>query len=161
MRTYRDYYPQPLSGWTKHAVPKRIMHGQLVAQGSEGAGRTPEQWGGNQPSEKPMWTGGSFPRKGVRRKWFVYGVETDDAHDCATAGGNMGKWHLGVKKGAEEFKSTWRREHRRESDRRHKREAATWRTVNQRTALSSTTTARAREESKMEMAEGMTRFVPD
>ena len=46
----------------------------------------------------------------------------------------MGKWHLGVEKGAQELEDAWRCADKRESDRRHRREAAALRAANQRIA---------------------------
>ena len=54
----------------------------------------------------------------------TYGVEVDDAYDWVTAAKNMGKWHLGVERGAQELEGAWRRADKRESGRRHRREAA-------------------------------------
>lgn len=51
-------------------------------------------------------------------------MEVNDSHDWASAANNMGKWYLGVEKGAEKFEDTWQRENKRNLDRRHKREAA-------------------------------------
>ena len=50
-------------------------------------------------------------------------VEVNDAYDWVTAAKNMDKWHLGVEKGAQEHEHAWRRADKRESDRRHRREA--------------------------------------
>lgn len=44
----------------------------------------------------------------------------------------MGKWNIGFEKGAGEYKETWRRGDKRESDLRHKGEAAAWRAINGR-----------------------------
>ena len=46
------------------------------------------------------------------------------AYDWVTAAKNIGKWHLGVEIGAQELEDAWRRTDKRESDRRHRREAA-------------------------------------
>ena len=50
-----------------------------------------------------------MPRKGAQRKWFVYDVEVNDAYVWVTAAKNMGKWHLGIEKGAQELEDAWRR----------------------------------------------------
>ena len=47
---------------------------------------------------------------------------------------NMGKWHLGVEKGAQELEDTWKRADKRESDRRHRRETAASTVANRRIA---------------------------
>ena len=76
-----------------------------------------------------------MPWKGAQRKWFVYDVEVNDAYDWVTAAMNMGKWHLGVEKGAQELEDdAWRCADKRESDRRHRREAAASRFAYRRTA---------------------------
>ena len=54
--------------------------------------------------------------------------------DWVTAAKNMGKWHLGVEKGAQELEDAWRCADKRESDRRHRREAAALRAANRRIA---------------------------
>ena len=77
---------------------------------------------------------GAVPRKGAQRNWFVYDVEVNDAYDWVTVAKNMGKWHLGVEKGAQELEDAWRCADKRESDRRHRREAAASRVANRRIA---------------------------
>ena len=78
---------------------------------------------------------GAVPRKGAQRKWFVYDVEVNDAYDWVTAAKNVGKWHLGVEKGAQELEDAWRCADKRESDRRHSREAAALRAANRMICL--------------------------
>lgn len=66
---------------------------------------------------------GAVPLKGARWKRSVHDVETQDVYNGVTAATNMGKWHVEVEQGAEEFANTRRRVYKRESGGRHKREA--------------------------------------
>ena len=98
----------------------------------EEVGRPPKQW--EDSLQENLRALGAVPRKGAQRKWFVYDVEVNDAYDWVTAAKDMGKWHLGVEKGAQELEDAWRCADKRESDRRHRREAAALRAANQRIA---------------------------
>ncbi|CAN0073094.1 unnamed protein product, partial [Sphacelaria rigidula] len=92
-------------------LPKRVMNGRLCTRGPTGADCPPKQRE-------------AVPHEGARRKLFVYGVDVNDAYDWVTAAKNLGKWHIEVDKGAEEFKGTYRCADKREPDCRHRREAA-------------------------------------
>ena len=82
-------------------LPRRIMNGRLTARGPKEVGRPPKQW--EDSLQENLRALGAVPRKGAQRKWFVYDVEVNDAYDWVTAAKNMGKWHLGVEKGAQEL----------------------------------------------------------
>lgn len=64
---------------------------------------------------------------------------------------NMGKRHTEVETGVEEFEDTPRREHKCESDLRHKRKAAASSAANRRAVIAKVTTPIAREECRMTM----------
>ena len=98
------------------------MNGRLTARGPKEAGRPPKQW--EDSLQENLRALGAVPRKGAQRKWFVYDVEVNGAYDWVTAAKNMGRWHLGVEQGAQEHEDAWRCADKRESDRRHRREAA-------------------------------------
>ena len=78
----------------------------MTARGPKEAGRPPKQW--EDSLQENLRALGAVPRKGAQRKWFVYDVEVNDAYDWVTAAKNMGKWHLGVEKGAQELEDAWR-----------------------------------------------------
>ncbi len=111
-------------------LPRRIMDGRLTTSGPKGAGRPPKRWEDN--LQDNLRTLGAVPRKGAQRKWFVYGVEVKDAYDWVTAAKNEEAWYAGVERGGQEFEDAWRLADKRESDRRHKQEAAASRAANRR-----------------------------
>ena len=90
---------------------------------------------------------------------MIHGVEVSDSCAWISAARNIGKWYLGVEKGVEELKDTWRRENKRESDLCHTREAAPSRAANLRAATANTTIERASEESRTDMAKRVARFI--
>lgn len=66
----------------------------------------------------------------------------------------------GLEKGAEEFEEARRRKDRSRSELIHEQEAVPLTTANRSAAIADTTPT-AREESRVEMVEKRTRFVPD
>ena len=92
---------------------------------------------------------------------MIHGVEVSDSCAWISAARNTGIWYLGVEKGAEELKDTWRREYKQESDPFHTREAAPSRAANLRAATANTTIERADQESRTDMAERVARFILD
>ena len=73
------------------------MNGRFTTRWPKEIGSPPQQWENNRRALR------AAPRKGSRRKWFVYGVEVNKANDWVTEAKNTAKWHTGVEGGAEEF----------------------------------------------------------
>ncbi|CAM9503947.1 unnamed protein product, partial [Sphacelaria rigidula] len=93
-------------------LSQRVMNGRLSTRGPKEFGRPLKQW------EDTL-------KENLRALGAV-----NDAYDWVTAAKYLSEWHIEVEKGAEAFEDTWRRADKRESDRRHKREAAASRAAN-------------------------------
>ena len=74
--------------------------------------------------QKNLEAFGAVPRKGKGREWVAFGVVVKDGRDWMTAAKNIGKWHLGVERGAEALDSAWRRADLRQSNVQRQREVS-------------------------------------
>ena len=61
-------------------LPRHLM----TARGPKEIDGPSQQWGDS--LQENLLALGAVPRKGERRKWFVYDVEVNDAYDWVTAG---------------------------------------------------------------------------
>ena len=103
-------------------LSKRVMFGRLALQGPKRGGRPATSW--VDCLQKNLEAFGAVPRKGKGRKWVAFGVVVKDGRDWMTAAKNMGKWHQGVKRGAEALDSAWRRADLRQSNVQLQREVS-------------------------------------
>lgn len=86
-------------------------------------------------------------------------MEVKDSHDWVTAVKNMGRRHMRVNEGAEDFTEARRREYSGKPDLHQEQEAVKLSASITRATIADTTTAC--EESSTKMVERVTRCVPD